>query len=107
MTPQTVAGRSFLATLGIVFVAIAALFGADMFLAGMERAETGVEAARLFQQGQALMQRGNPAEAINRFEDAILIERGNRTYRRTLAQAQLAAGMTANAEATLAEVLQT
>ena len=106
MTPQPVAGRSFLTTIGLVFLAIAALFAADMFLAGMERAETGVEAARLFQQGRALMDRGKNAEAINRIEDAILIERGNRTYRRTLAQAQLAADMTTNAEATLAELLQ-
>ncbi len=106
MTPEPIAGRSFLTTIGLVFVAIAALFAADMFLAGMERAETGVEAARLFQQGRALMERGKNAEAINRIADAILIERGNRTYRRTLAQAQLAAGMTTNAEATLAELLQ-
>ncbi|MBZ5623366.1 MAG: tetratricopeptide repeat protein [Acidobacteriia bacterium] len=106
MTPKPVAGRSFLGTMVLVLLAIAALFAADMFLAGMERAETGVEAARLFQQGQALMQLGKNAEAINRIEDAILIERGNRDYRRTLAQAQLAAGMTANAEATLTELLQ-
>src|SRR5215472_8239758 len=106
MTPKLVRGRSFLGTVGLVFLAIAALFALDMFLAGMERAETGVEAARLFQQGEALMGQGKNPEAINRIEDAILIERGNRVFRRTLAQAQLAAGMTTNAEATLAELLQ-
>ncbi len=52
------------------------------------------EAARLFEQGRVLMQRGENAEAIERIKDAIAIERGNRDYLRTLAQAQLAAGRT-------------
>ena len=90
----------------MVFLAIAALFVADMFLAKTERAESRVEAARLFEQGRVLMQRGKSAEAIERIEDAITIERGNRDYLRTLAQAQFAAGKTADAESTLAELLQ-
>ena len=100
------AGRSFLGTFGLVFLAIAALFAADMFLAKTERAESLVEAARLFEQGRVLMQRGENAEAIERIKDAIAIERGNRDYLRTLAQAQFAAGKTADAESTLTELLQ-
>ncbi len=52
------------------------------------------------------MQRGENAEAIERIKDAIAIERGNRDYLRTLAQAQFAAGKTADAESTLTELLQ-
>jgi len=98
--------RSFLGTMGLVFLAIAAIFAADMFLARMERAESHVEAARLFRQGRDSMLRGENAEAIERIKGAISIERGNRDYLRTLAQAQLAAGKTADAESTLEELLQ-
>ena len=42
------AGRSFLGTFGLVFLAIAVLFVADTFLAKTERAESLVEARRLF-----------------------------------------------------------
>ena len=100
------AGRSFLKTLGLTLVAIATLFVADTFLARTERAETMVEAAREFEQGRVLMQRGKDAEAIERIKDAIANARGTSDYRRLLAQAQFAAGRTADAETTLAELLQ-
>jgi len=87
-------------------LAIAGLFAVDTFLAKTERAESQVEAVRLFEQGRVLMQRGENAEAVKRIKNAIAIERGNRDYLRTLAQAQLAAGQTADAESTLAELLQ-
>lgn len=100
------AGPSFLRTFALVFLAIAALFAVDMFLARMERAESRVEAARLFNEGRALMQRGKKEEAIERIRDAIAIERDNRDYLRTMAQAQFAAGKTADAESTLTDLLQ-
>lgn len=93
-------------TFGLVFVAIAALFAADTFLARMERTESGVEAARLFGEGRVLMERGDNAGAIERIRDALSIERTNRFYQQALAQAQLAAGKTADAEATLNGLLQ-
>lgn len=77
--------RSFLGTMGLVFLVIATIYAADTFLAGTERAESRVEAARLFKQGQALMQRGENAEALERIKDAISIERGNRDYMRARA----------------------
>jgi Tfp pilus assembly protein PilF len=91
----------------LVFLAIAAIFAADMFLAGMERKESRIEAARLFRQGQAAMARGENAEGIERIKDAVAMERGNRDYPRTLAQVQLAAGKTADAESTLTDLLET
>jgi tetratricopeptide (TPR) repeat protein len=93
--------------MSLVFLAIVAIFAADMFLAGMERKESRIEAARLFRQGQAAIARGQNAEGIERIKDAIAIERGNRDYSRTLAQAQLTAGKINDAEATLTDLLQT
>jgi tetratricopeptide (TPR) repeat protein len=52
------------------------------------------------------MKRGDNAEAIARIKDAISVERGNRGYLETLAQAQFASGNTADAESTLTELLQ-
>jgi tetratricopeptide (TPR) repeat protein len=98
--------RSFLGTFALVFLAIAVLFTADTFLARTERAESLVQAAQLFEQGRALMEHGENAEAIERIKDALSMERGNRDYLRTLAQAQLAAVKTADAESTLADLLQ-
>ena len=103
---QPLAGRSFLGTFGLVLLAIAACFAVDTFLAKTERAETMVEASRLFEQGRVSMQRGENANAVKLIKDAISIERGNRDYLRTLAQAQFAAGSPADAESTLTELLQ-
>jgi tetratricopeptide (TPR) repeat protein len=91
----------------LVFLAIATLFAVDMFLAGMERKETRIEAAHLFAQGRDLMQRGKKTEAIERIQDTLAIDRGNHDYLRTLAQAQFEAGKTAGAEATLTQLLET
>jgi Flp pilus assembly protein TadD len=93
--------------MSLVFLAISAFFAADMFLAHLEQAESHIQAAHLFEQGRALMQRGDNADAIKPIKDAIAIERGNSDFMRTLAQAQLTAGKTADAESTLTELLQT
>src|SRR5579864_6423504 len=100
-------GRSFLGTFCLVLIAIAGLFAIDAFLAKTERTESAVEAARLFEQGRDLMQRGEYASAIDRIEDALSIERDNLDYERVLAQAQLAAGRGADAESRLRDLLQT
>ncbi len=100
------AGRSFIGTFGLVFLAIALLFTIDSFLAKTEQAESRAEGARLSRQGQALMQQGKNGEAIARFQDALAMERGNRDYLRALAQAQLAAGKIPDAESTLTDFLQ-
>lgn len=51
--------------------------------------------------------RAENSQAIERIEDALALERGNRGYRQTLAQAQLAAGKTADAEAAATDLLET
>ena len=98
---------SFWGTVVLVFVAIAALLTVDAFLAKMEQAESHAEAARLFDQAKVLMEHGGNDEAIERIRDAMVIERDNRDYQRTLAQAQFAAGKTADAESTLTDLLRT
>jgi tetratricopeptide (TPR) repeat protein len=98
-------GRSFLATFGLVLLAIAALWIADTFLAKIEEADSQAQAARLFQQGQALLRRGENAQAIEKIEDAIAIERANPGYLQALAEAQFAAGKDADAQSTLGELL--
>jgi tetratricopeptide (TPR) repeat protein len=105
--PKPIPRRSFLWTFTLVLLAIAALSAADMLLAKAERAETRIEAARLFEQGRGLMQRGENEQAMERIRDAISIESRNRDYQRALAEAQFAAGKTADAESTLTDLLQT
>jgi len=105
MMVQPVAGRSFLATFALVLVAIAGLFAIDMFLAKTDRAESHIEATRLFEEGQASLKNGDPLKAVDRISDAITIERDNRDYLRSLASAQLAAGESADAQTTLAGLL--
>ena len=103
MTPSS--SRRFLRTFSLVALAIGALFAADTFLARTEEAESRVEAARLFELGQRLLDQGHSAEAVARLKDALEIERGNRDYQRLLAQAQLAAGQAEDAETTLTGLL--
>jgi tetratricopeptide (TPR) repeat protein len=107
MMANPIAGRSFIATFGLVFLAIAGLFAADTFLAKTDRAESRIEATRLFQQGQALMAKGDSLAAVGRINDALAIERGNNDYLRVLAEAQLAAGENSDSEATLTGLLNT
>jgi len=100
------AAPSFLGTFALVFVAMGLLYAVDTVLAGMERAEGAAAAARLYREGLDLMHSGKNSDAMERFGDAIALERGNRDYQRALAQAQLAAGKTSDAEATLAALLE-
>ncbi len=95
----------FLRTSGLVLLAMGALFAADTFLAKTEERESRIESVRLSELGQRLLDRGHSAEAVDRFKDALEIERGNREYQRLLAQAQLAAGQAADAETTLNDLL--
>jgi tetratricopeptide (TPR) repeat protein len=98
---------TFLSTTGWVVFALAGFSVVDVWLAKTERAESSAEAARLFHEGQSLMLQGRNAAAAERIQDAILLARRNREYRRSLAEAQLAAGSPGAAETTLADLLLT
>ncbi|MGD1091928.1 MAG: tetratricopeptide repeat protein [Bryobacteraceae bacterium] len=99
-------GRSFLGTLALVAFAIGGLFIVDTFLVKMEQAEDRAEAARLFAEGRKLMDQGRSADAVERLNDAVAIERNNREYRLALAEALLAAGRLDDAESKLNDLLQ-
>jgi Flp pilus assembly protein TadD len=94
-------------TFGLTLLSIAGLFVVDTFLVKIDRTESSVEAIRLFKQGQALLSRGENTQAIEQINDALEIQRDNRDFLRTLAQAQLGAGRTSDAETTLASLLET
>ncbi len=89
-----------------MLAAIAGLFVVDTFLARTERAEERTEAARRFSEGRKLMEQGRSADAIERLNDAVSIERDNREYRLALAEALLASGRFGGAESTLDDLLQ-
>lgn len=97
---------SFLGTLILVAISIAVLFAVDTVLESAEHSESVAGAARLYRQGQAMMTQGDFPGAIDRFQDAISLDRTNRDYQRALADAQLRAGKTADAESTLSDFLQ-
>jgi tetratricopeptide (TPR) repeat protein len=105
--PKRFAGSSFLTTFALVFLAIAALFAVDTYLARMERSESVVEARRLFDEARVLIAHGDGVDAIERIRDALSIERTNRFYQQTLAQTQLAVDKKADAEVTLSGLLET
>lgn len=98
-------GRQFLRTFSLVALAIAIMFAVDTFLAKMEQSETRVEAARLFAQGRQLLAQHRYAEAAGSLQDALTIDRNNRDYELTLAEAQLGQGRLADAAATLGRLL--
>lgn len=77
----------------------------DTFLASMEQSESRAEAARLYRDSQSLVAQGHPDEAAERLKDALEIDRSNRAYQLTLAQAELAAKRYDAAETTLKSLL--
>lgn len=99
-------GTSFFGTFALIFIALAALFVIDTFLARIERNEDRAQATRLFAEGRRMMQNGQYAEAAERFRDAVSIERDNRDYLLALSGALLAAKNFADAETTLDGLLQ-
>lgn len=97
---------SFLGTFALIFLAIAALFALDTFLAKMERAESRSEARHFYQEGVYLAGQGQSLEAVDRFRTAASTERSNPVYQRALAAALLSAGRVADAEAVITDRLQ-
>ena len=97
---------SFLGTLALVLLAIAALFTVDTLLARLEQAEGRSEARHYYEDGVGLLARGLSLEAVDRFQAATTAERTNPVYQRALAAALLSAGKATEAEVVLTERLQ-
>ncbi len=90
-----------------VVAVMAALYGADSWLAALERREMAHLAGGYYREGQALLKSGDPAAAAERFRLAFGNARANRTYGLALADALLAAGKPEQARTILAELLET
>jgi tetratricopeptide (TPR) repeat protein len=90
--------------MGVALV-MAAFYGADQFLAGLERRETGAEARALAHAGESFLRQGRMDAAIDAFNRAHLIERDNRYYKLALADALIVNRQPAKATAVLQEVL--
>jgi len=85
---------------GIAFIAI------DTVLAKTERYETGLEAARLADEGRRLMKEAKYDAAIESFRAAIANRRENMQYPLELGRALRTAGQLQEAEATLEDLLE-
>ena len=97
---------SLFRTLFFVAIAGVSVVLIDSVLAGTERRETALAAARFDREGQALMGRGQYAAAANAFRSAIANERGNTEYPLALGQALLDAGQLDEAGDTLTDLLE-
>lgn len=103
---EAVSARSFVVVLVLIAGLIGVLFVADSFLAGVAQRASHAEARDRFREGQRLMERGKPTEAIERFSDALSIERGTREYQLALADAALAAHRPVEAAAAASATLE-
>ena len=88
-----------------LFVVMAALYGADRFLANLESREIAADARRLAATGESLLKRGRYREAVDAFSRAHVIERDNLGYQLALARALLMNGQPEQAIPALDDVL--
>ncbi|HEX4352177.1 MAG TPA: tetratricopeptide repeat protein, partial [Polyangiales bacterium] len=77
----------------------------DLFLARVDRRESDAHAAEEYSAGSALLASGHPSDASVRFGTAVAIDRRNAGYALALAESMLEEGRTADAEATLKDLL--
>lgn len=96
----------FLGTFALIFLAMGALFGFDVFLASLERAERRNEARSLYEEAMSLEARRHGPQAVDRLQAAVATERGNPVYQRALAAALLGTGRVAEARAVVAARLE-
>ncbi len=102
----TATAAEFLATLGIIFAAIAVLVLVDSGLEKVDGAATRLHATSEYQVGESLMVSGKLREAIDHLRTASTLDRGTSRYTVALAQAILADGRPADAEPLLTPLLE-
>jgi len=104
--PPAASTQNFLVTFALVFAAIAGLFVADTFLAGVQQRASRAEAAARYREGEAYLKAGDAPRAIDRLKAATAIERSNSRYALALANALVRARKGEDAAAVLDPVLQ-
>ncbi|MEO5820593.1 MAG: chloride channel protein [Vicinamibacteraceae bacterium] len=97
---------SLATTVGIILAAVAALAAADTWLVRADRAQNRADARRNFEAGLKLEVGGDPKGAVHRFQGAVGLARGERTYRVALARAELSSDRVEEAQAALTDVLR-
>jgi tetratricopeptide (TPR) repeat protein len=102
----TASVAAFVGTFALMTAAIAGLLLFDLFLARIDRRESAAHAANLYADGIALLSQRRPSKAEEQFAVAVSIDRSNASYALALAEAKLEAGQTAEAEATLRDLLE-
>ena len=102
----TASVAAFVGTFALMTAAIAGLLLFDLFLARIDRRESAAHAANLYAEGISLLAKNRPAVAEDRFAVAVSIDRTNASFALALAEAKLERGQTAEAEATLRELLE-
>jgi tetratricopeptide (TPR) repeat protein len=102
----TATASEFLATLGIIFAAIAALVLVDSGLVKVDSAATRLHATSEYQVGESLIANGKLREAIDHLRTASTLDRGTSRFTVALAQAILADGRPADAEPLLTPLLE-
>lgn len=101
----TASAPEFLATLGVIFAAIAVLALIDTGLAKVDGTATRLHATSEYQVGESLMAKGNLRDAIDHLRTASTLDRRTSLYTVALAQAILADGRPADAEPLLLPLL--
>jgi tetratricopeptide (TPR) repeat protein len=101
----TASASEFLATLGLVFAAIAALVLIDTGLAKVDATATRLHATSEYQVGESLMAKGKLHDAIDHLRTASTLDRGTSRYTVALAEAILAEGRPTDAEPLLMPLL--
>ena len=96
----------FIGTISSIIVLICLLLVFDLFLAHIDQRESATRADGEYQIGLAALRAGRPSDAADHFGAAVGIERANINYALGLGEAQLQAGRTADAEATLRPLLE-
>jgi tetratricopeptide (TPR) repeat protein len=96
---------AFIATILGIVAMIGLLLFFDLFLAGIDRRESDAHAADEYTEGLRLLNRGQPAAALERFGTAAAVDRSNVSYALALGDAMLRAGRTTEADATLRTLL--
>jgi tetratricopeptide (TPR) repeat protein len=90
----------------IVLAVMVALYGIDKFLAAQEQNEVDQEASSDFAAGKKLLAGGKAHQAVADFARAHALNRGNREYLLSLAEAQIADHQFAAAHDTLNDALE-
>jgi Flp pilus assembly protein TadD len=102
----TANAATFVGTFALMIVAIVGLLAFDLSLARIDRRESAAHAANLYAEGLAFLTQHRAADADERFASAAAIDRANINYALALASTKLEEGQTAEAEATLRNLLE-